>query len=933
MSPKDLKVKYSRRIVSFKATSSFLAKYRLEGVHWCHQTHGLIAQWIEHPPSKRAVAGSSPAQSVLLREVMKKLSDVSLEKKSFTSLDTVFRVFEKRSFLELSDRKRSEEINRALLHLIQKEPEPCFLLSAVLEYVERVDREKLLHHYTFNSFELWLNQYSLLSFEENYRVRAKIAGKFVPRNEYQALFPIGMGKVYEGTHFITAHKSPDLDTTVASFWGWLDAFAARVGEGMHVWNLPGGPPPSQIEIDWIFRDLFGTGVFTHLPKTRALLNLTGNDLMSQRGMLRKPLSESITNIDHEREHNAVVLVDTEGFYLGDWRATDVEGVRQVILLLSSCLRWFENTLHLHWIALFAKEKLVLKDVLPIMKELFTMKIVDCEPAHEFTHRQKQQVEDFLARVLAMKKGMDCTFEELGLHLAKFADIPFRGIDQIVSSMEKAKLFDGKGKLIEERPPIFTYLEKAIRNLHEALLKVRGRLERLDIAFKTKNEVFHHLPTFVTVRADVEEIKDKMGSYPYLAVNYPVHSKLYPVGVIQAADVRKNILGTVSLRDFCNREEMGIPAYLEVISVIDHHKSSLSTLQPPFAIIADAQSCNSLVAKQAFLINDRYTLLGQTKEQIDAQLACQAKESTPLATRLTQRLLQRRMILSNELPFYIHPEREYIEYLHFLHAILDDTDLLSKVSIIDVECVVELLNRMKTLSTGGECEIISLDDLPRDKHFPKKAAQRILQNEDLYSLYKKVYAYRETEVEKNMHLAASKKPSNIFADTKEQNGCCRVGQTKLFAANVAFFEKKAEDIRRVWLETAMEIYREKPEICLHLHMMSTITSADEVYKGTQGEYKHKDELWIWIPAEDLAVEYLNRFLNAFRSSPGLKNNSLEVEFLGKNAEELSSIFKESFTSIPQKISKKDMPIAILRYNGGTLNSRKAMVSPFLPTSSS
>lgn len=25
---------------------------------------GLIAQWIEHPPSKRVVAGSSPAQSV-----------------------------------------------------------------------------------------------------------------------------------------------------------------------------------------------------------------------------------------------------------------------------------------------------------------------------------------------------------------------------------------------------------------------------------------------------------------------------------------------------------------------------------------------------------------------------------------------------------------------------------------------------------------------------------------------------------------------------------------------------------------------------------------------------------------------------------------------------------------------------------------------------
>jgi inorganic pyrophosphatase/exopolyphosphatase len=35
--------------------------------------------------------------------------------------------------------------------------------------------------------------------------------------------------------------------------------------------------------------------------------------------------------------------------------------------------------------------------------------------------------------------------------------------------------------------------------------------------------------------------------------------------------------------------MGIPSYLEVISVIDHHKSSLATSSAPMAIIADAQS--------------------------------------------------------------------------------------------------------------------------------------------------------------------------------------------------------------------------------------------------------------------------------------------------------------------------------------------------------
>ncbi len=37
-------------------------------------------------------------------------------------------------------------------------------------------------------------------------------------------------------------------------------------DGLHVWNLPGGPPSSQIEIDLIFRDLFGPAVFSHLPK-------------------------------------------------------------------------------------------------------------------------------------------------------------------------------------------------------------------------------------------------------------------------------------------------------------------------------------------------------------------------------------------------------------------------------------------------------------------------------------------------------------------------------------------------------------------------------------------------------------------------------------------------------------------------------------------
>ncbi len=150
--------------------------------------------------------------------------------------------------------------------------------------------------------------------------------------------------------------------------------------------------------------------------------------------------------------------------------------------------------------------------------------------------------------------------------------------------------------------------------------------------------------------------------------------------------------------------MGIPSYLEIISVIDHHKSTLATSSAPFAIISDAQSCNTLVAKQAFLINDRRSLLNQTQKGIEQQIAEHISSDSPQSTRLTQNLLQRRMIAKTAGKFFVHPEREFIEYLHFLYAIIDDTDLLSKVTPMDVECVAQLLNRMKSIASGRICEL-------------------------------------------------------------------------------------------------------------------------------------------------------------------------------------------------------------------------------------
>lgn len=834
---------------------------------------------------------------------MKHLGDHSLAKTTFDGVDAIVKKL-----------KNPEEVNPTLLSLIQKAPEPAFLLGAVLDFIEKVDSKGLIEHYSFNGFELWLNQHSGLSFEENRRVRAKIVGKWLDRSAYQGLFPIGMGKVYEGTHFVTAHKSPDLDTTVASFWGWIDAFGARVGDGLHVWNLPGGPPSSQIEIEWIFKSLFGPAVFTHLAKTQTVLTLTGNDLMTQKGMQKKHLTDSIGDIDHERDQNAVIVVDGKGAYLGDWRHFDVESVRQLIILFGTCLRWFENTLQLHLIALFAKGHLSFAEAEKEIHKLFAMKLRGFEPAQELSAKQKGQMHAFLCQVLEVPKGLDATFDELGL--VKISQ------SHMLASLRP--LFDAKGHLVEDRPRIFTFLQKSLGQLHDEIVKTRSQLEQLGVALKTKYSVFGHHLNFVTVRSEVEEIRTKMGSYPYLTVAHAEEGKMFPVGVIQASLLRKNLLGTVSLRDFCNREEMGIPSYLEVISVIDHHKSALSTFTPPLAIIADVQSCNTLVAKAAFVINDTHSLSGQTSSQIDHQIA--EKPSTQILLRL----LQKKEVAARQGTHYVHPDREFIEYLHFLYGILDDTDLLTKVSVQDVECVVSLLNRLKSLSLGKEVEVLSLADIPRDVQFAKKSAERILRNEEMYSLYRKVYVYREAEVARNLELSAKGAPSNLFADTKEQNGCCRIGQTKLFVNNLSLFEKRADAIRLHWLQMAVETQKKKPEIDLHIHMISTIVSAEEVFKGLSGKYAHSDELWIWIPSTETAVTHLKRFLSSFQSSPGLKDNPMEVEFLGDNAEELDQIFQESFVNIPRKVRNQGMPVAVLRYRAGSLNSRKAMVSPFLPS---
>ncbi len=854
------------------------------------------------------------------------LGEHDYHKFSFTGLDALFASFQSLVFRQSSLRKQFNEVNQSLLRLIQEAPEPVFLLNAVLEFIERVNRElQCLSSYNFTLFEFWLNSYSGLDAQQNYQVRAKIVGKSIPREEYGAFFPISMGRVHAGTHFVVAHLSPDMDTTIASFVGWLDAFGARVGDGQHYWALPGGPSDKQTSR--VFEHCFGPAIFKVLSRHNSSLTLSAMDLIEKHGMSKEIASRLANQLDHGENEKAIIYIDEEGYYLGDWRSSDVEPVHHILMLLKTCIRWFENNLQSKLISFFATKELSTADLPQFLHSIFTASVEKSDPVREYTADQRHNLHTLLLKVLGLNLGLQATYTDLIQAVGMLSGVALGDFQAKLEALSKSGLFNEVGRLIEDRPAIFTQLVQIMDALNRFVSQVWDHLDRLDIVMKTKQEVLGLSPEYAFIDADVEELRGKMRHFGYLTIVVAeAGGRLSPIGIVADQTLRQERLGTVSQRDFCNLQESKMASYLEVISVVDHHKASLATTSAPQVLIGDVQSSNVLVAEVAFRINDRYSSNGMTEEQIDAQL------SEVKSIRLMKRLLERKIALQQPPGYYIHPQREYAEYLYFLYAILDDTDLLSKVTDRDVEAVAQLLNRLKSLAEKKEVEVIHLDDIPKGKNYAKNAAARILCNPEMHSIYAGIYRFKELEVAANLDLCAQGLESNIFADTKEQNGCCRVGQTKLFTVNFAPFEGIAEALRTRWLESAKKVYQARPEVDFHLHMISTISSADEVYRGTACKDTHRDELWLWVPPTAQGYERLARFLSAIQNSPEMQNNALSLEFPGPNAAKLEQFFTQNFRKgVPKKTggSIAGLPIAILRFDPGSLNSRKSMITPYLP----
>jgi hypothetical protein len=817
----------------------------------------------------------------------------------FPDRDESLHHFATEEFRALSWRKQIERVSEELVSLIDAYPTPCFLLRAVLDFIEHVNHGPLSGgSYSLVLFELWLNQFSGLTQEHILQVRGKIVGRYMPRDEYQSFFTIGKGKTYQGSHFVAAHLSPDVDTTVSSFWGWADAFGCRVAEGTHQWSLPKGLSDGHICL--FMQKLFGAKVFENIPRSLPTITISALDLLTERAFHKVQESARADSVDHGRAEHAVIIVDEQGLYKGEWRSGDAEEVRRVVSGLSHCLRWFEAQCHAGMIRLLAKESCTMDEVQMTYDRLLDFSIKDCSATKDIPVIGRKLFHEYLLRIIGLPKGIHHSFRELLLRLDVAFASTFHQFFEKCRQLQSPGLFTSQGLLMSDRTTVGRAIECVVEAMERALEIVRDKAETLSHFLEVKRVVLKFPSTFVTLTSDVDEMRSKIDHFDHLTVVMPeTDNAWYPVGVVYADDLKKSVLGTASFRDFSSVEETKMASYVEVISIVDHHKIRLQTSTAPTLVTGDVQSSNTLVAEQSLRLNARYNQSG--KEGLESA-------------------------------FFVDPARELSEYFSYIYGILDDTDLLSKVSRRDVVVLKDVLNRMRCLIDGTPSVAVSFDHIADDKGFVAAAAKALLRNEDLHSIYASVYRFREKEVEEALTSAISGLPSTLFMDTKEQNGCCRVGQVKLFHNNIPTYESHRQGLITLWQKNAESIYVARSHLDLFIQMVSTVPSEKEVYYGHEEGWTHQDEMWIWTPEGGVPEQHLIGFLNSFEGSPAIKQLAIEIKIVGPMAEKRKAIFVQNFTKARHIVvheTSEGPTIAFMRYRAGALNSRKAQVSPFLP----
>jgi len=869
------------------------------------------------------------------------IGDIQISPKTFPRQADIIKKFESKDFTELPSPERNEIVNKTLLDLIAETPAPCYLLSETINYLTAITKSNCLDGpFNLTAFERWLNQHSDLSYEDNRFIRGKIIGKYVPRDDYNPIFPIGQNKVHPGSHTVTAHTPPDLDSLTGSFLGWLDAFGCRVGKTLTVWNVPKGEPGPIISKK--FTEFYSRDLFYRIAKQKTLISHVAMDIVQQDRLIRAKSDADIKELKHDRSKYHIIHVDQEGYYLGDWRSTDVDAVSKVQRGLNMCMHSYEKFMVLSLTELFSKSHFKHEACMQKLEKLFSEKLYDYIHIlnFPFSDSQEETLDLYLTKVLGLKQGSKSPISDFFELMDNFANTDFGKYRETLNQLGNKDFYDNDLNADFEIDEIFGIIHKAQTLLIHSTMNLRDYLDRLDIAMTVKKEILGLRPTWAGTKAEIHEIRSKIKDYQHLTVVFPDRKgHLIPVGVIHRDEVEKPVQGTVTFRDFCNYDEIKLHAdYLEVISAIDHHKTSVSSKSAMVLSVADVQSSNILTAQKYFEMNDRYGTRGQTEESISKQLKKLKEEDISQQNlRLMEKLLHKQQVqLRKNKKYFIDPDRELQEYLLCLNAIIDDTDLLNKCGWWDMEVIIEILNRIKSLQLGHEVEAYQLDDITKDRRHLKKCIRDLLCSEDFYSFYREIYEHREEVVSALILATDDDEATQIFVDRKIQNHSCSISQFKLFPRNWDDLKTNRENILLNWLDLSRKVREKNSEVDFFLHMMSTVPGATEAYHGKTDDNSFKDEIWITgITESDESMSRLRQFLRSLKKSPKHKEINLEFHLEGPKTKSTDILRKSVETIIFEQdivVTTKDYlesPILIFRFKQGSLNSRKADITPFLP----
>lgn len=751
----------------------------------------------------------------------------------------------------------------SLTKFILEHPTPCFLLHEVVKRLEGKYAEGV--QLSIADYEFYLKHHSNLPKEKQKVVREKIMGRKATSEAAQMLFPIAANGQLPGSIIVTAHMSPDIDTVVTSFNGWMDAFEMDVSENLHRWNVP-NDPKEILEVKLLFLQHYGPHFFSILSDNRTALTLTALDLATTQGLKTYRLDDKTLDVSLEGSKHACCVLDEEGNFIGGWLAEDVEKVRLVIDGLNHCIRWLQN-------AFF--QCLVSKG--GNTQSLLEKRLDELEPVGEFSATRRKFLDVFLSAVLDVSKGIFSTVEDL---LGILENNYSFGFAPFLSAIKKHK----KGE-IDDLEKLFNLLSGAFRNL-------RAHLDTFRIALLVKEKVYHESKMSVHPHAAIEEINLRIQDRSAIFVTRDKKVE----GVIYASRLRNPTQGFAVLRDFSNPNEIGIPRYMEIASVLDHHKAEIKTYRVATIHTMDVQSSNVIGAKIAFDINKKLITNGFGEKELDNMLVSLAKNlSEKRNLRILERVLEEKISRVNDWG-WCDSKRELSDYQMFLYAILDDTDLLSKKTPLDHQIVIELVNRLVSLEQNQITEVID-----------PTSSKPLIQNPELYRFYKTVYSLKEGDVENRLGSL------KIFNDTKKQ-GEALVSQLKVYPNNIASLKKNYAAVARAWHE-------HKTEQSLKIMMLTTVEGAEDLFKGVKPKQNHKDEIWISAVDTDEGRTQISYFLMMFFQLHAKK----QIEVFMPN--HLISLFVEV---VGNQIGVKESshPWIILKFEAGAITSRKKDIAPCL-----